>query len=75
MHPFAVRGQPIEMLPQMLEMRLVRRLVLRMIEAVTVLCLERRMIGPQGGVLFVKIGIGHHYFFLSVSSNHATRAA
>jgi hypothetical protein len=75
---FAVRCKPMQVLAQVLEMRLVRSPVLGMSPAVAVLCLERRVIGLQRGVLDLEIRIGHlrcDYFFLSVSSNHSRSAA
>ena len=49
----------MQVLAQVLEMRLVRGPVLRMSLAVAVLCLERRVIGLQRGVLDLEIRIGH----------------
>src|SRR5688572_5067926 len=47
------------MLAEMLEMSFVRRLVLRMRDAVAVLGLERGVVGPQHGVLRLEFRIGH----------------
>ena len=59
--------KPIQMLPQVLEMRAVRRLILWMREAITMLGLERGVIGTQGGMFCLEIRIGHRRSAVSLS--------